>query len=69
MELPARESAGQWACQQETNGVDHVTVIDQLAAAGYSWDDANSIASAADTIYCPWNLSPSARGTPAPPPD
>jgi hypothetical protein len=69
MDIPTVKAQGLRACQQETNGMDHVTVRDQLAASGgYAWEQANNITSAADTIYCPWNGPPEASPAPPPPP-
>jgi Protein of unknown function (DUF732) len=47
---------GQQACQLETAGADGLTVRKQLAAAGYGFDAANHLVSAAEVVYCPWNL-------------
>jgi hypothetical protein len=69
MDFSLVKAQGLRACQQETNGMDHVTVRDQLAASGgYAWEQANNITSAADTIYCPWNGPPEASPAPPPPP-
>lgn len=41
-------------CRNVANGMSGVDAADQLAAAGpYSWDDASSIAAAAEVAYCP----------------
>lgn len=54
------KAQGLWACQQETNGMGHGYAVDNIAAAGYTTDDATSIDSAASTVYCPSNLYPPA---------
>jgi hypothetical protein len=66
MDFSLVKAQGLRACQQETNGMSGFTVRHQLAAlGGYTYEQANHIASAADTEYCQWNL---ALSPPPPPP-
>jgi hypothetical protein len=59
MDFPTLKAQVLRACQQETNGMDIITASDQLAAeGGYTASQADSIMSAAETIYCPWNNAP-----------
>jgi hypothetical protein len=52
------KAQGLWACQQETNGMGHGYVVDKIAAAGYTREDAISIDSSASAVYCPSNNYP-----------
>jgi hypothetical protein len=54
--FPLVKAQGLRACQLETSGMSGVSVRDAIAAEGYTWEDANNIASSADVAYCPWNL-------------
>jgi hypothetical protein len=49
-------SQGITACQQEDAGTTPYQAVKNLQAAGpYAFEDANNIASTAETIYCPWH--------------
>jgi hypothetical protein len=46
-------------CQAQSNGLSSLETVYAIQNTfGYSFGDANSIHSAADVIYCRWNLSP-----------
>ena len=53
---PGVRSQGTAVCQSEDAGrTPYQAAKDLQYLVGYSWDDANSISSAADVIYCPWH--------------
>ena len=56
---------GRAACQRQDAGqtpMQALYALDQRYGGPYTFDDANSITSAAQTIYCPWhNASASGR--------
>lgn len=57
MDFPSQKGQALWACQLETNGMSDLNATHALEnAGGYTFDQADAITSAADTIYCPWNL-------------
>jgi len=67
MDFALLKAQGLRACQQETNGMSKLNATDALqSAGGYTFEQANSITSAADVEYCPWN---GPRGTSPPPPE
>jgi hypothetical protein len=56
MDFGLLKAQGLRACQQETNGMSRLNATYALQyAGGYTFEQANNIASAADTEYCPWN--------------
>jgi hypothetical protein len=67
MDFPTLKGQALWACQLRTNGLRGIDAVYALQnAAGYTFDQAKAITSAAATIYCPWNLPPEARPAPSP---
>jgi Protein of unknown function (DUF732) len=53
---PGIRSQGIAVCQSEDAGrTPYQALKDLQYGAGYTFDDANSISSSAETIYCPWH--------------
>ena len=62
MDFDLVKAQGLRSCQLQANGVDSLeAVYDLQRNGGYTFDQANNIASSAAVIYCPWINPPTAR--------
>jgi len=67
MDFGLVKAQGLRACQLETNGMSNLNATYDLQyVGGYTFEQANGITSAADTIYCPWNQRTYMPPLPAP---
>lgn len=68
MDFELVKAQGLRNCQLQANGVDSLDALyDIQRSGGYTFDQANNIASSAEVIYCPWvNPPPGYRPAPAP---
>jgi len=63
--FPLVRSQAITTCQRRDTGqspMQALYALDQRYGGPYSFDDANSITSAAETIYCPWHNAPMPAG-------
>lgn len=54
-DFPGVKGQGLWACQRMNVEAPYLATKELQSSAGYAWDDATSITSAAVVAYCPQN--------------
>ena len=63
IDFPTLKGQAMWACQEQTNGMRGLDVVEALQSrGGYTQDQADNIEASAVAVYCPWVAPPPPPG-------